>query len=142
MIHILQLLGIVLALVAASTSVVGSIKATPLVPGYADRVRHVLERLDGAFRPLRDLTSHLLDILKHTGRIECQNLDTQLLVRLEAAAEGLGKMEVGARSSDPLDFEKESLEAARARIWIVVGVICAGLSATCQISALVAALRP
>ena len=120
---ILASVGILFALGAAITASVGSGIAAPLVPGYAQKVRHLVRVLEPFVRTQSKFVDYLLKSLEKTGSLERKGLDTELYVTLKSVRDASHDSHNKLNEIELLNFDTEAETAARASIWLVAAVV-------------------
>ena len=123
------------ALGAAVVGFVGRMKAAPLVPAYAAKLRLVHDVLEPALRSQAKLARYLHKAVgMHGGIPRDQNAPSvELYENLSMTADSLEKLQARLEGSDFLDFSTAIQKAAEARLWLFTSIGLACGSAVCQV---------
>jgi len=131
----MQLIAIFCAIGAAIVAFIGRLKAAPLVPSYAAKLRTVQEVLEPALWSQAKLARYLYNVVAVHGGIAASPSAplVDLYNNLGNAADTLEKAHTGLIESDLLDFSATIADAARARLWLLASVLLAAASAALQV---------
>jgi hypothetical protein len=125
-------LGLVFGVCGTVAGIVGSIKAVPIVPAYAAKVREIGEILQRVIDPQMQLGRFLLTEIKKLEPMEAALSSAEFMERLAILVEQLQKAEILSRPQKLLDFDEDSTRAANAAGWLLASVVLMTVSAFFQ----------